>query len=183
MRALGPAHRLTIESQSHLANTLSNLGRFADAERLASTAATEGAKSLGERSLEALTAHDAHAVALLGLRRADDAERILRRQLAILEARKEQGEDVGEGEELTTNVRVHLGMALAALGRRVEAEALLVEGVPRLAPRDAGTKRALRFVADFYEEWNRAEPDPDRAARAAEWRRRLEAFSGPAVAQ
>ena len=122
-------------------------------------------------------------MALLGLRRADDAERILRRQLAILEERKEQGEDVGEGEELTTKVRVHLGMALAALGRRVEAEALLVEGVPRLAPHDAGTRRALRFVADFYEEWNRAQPDPDRAARAAEWRRRLEAFPAPAVAQ
>jgi tetratricopeptide (TPR) repeat protein len=183
MRALGPAHRLTIESQSQLASTLSNLGRFAEAEWLASTAATEAAKSLGERSLEAVTAHDAHAMALLGLRRGGDAERILRRQLAILEARMEQGEDVGEGEELTTNVRVHQGMALAALGRRVEAEALLVEGVLRLALHDAGTRRALRFVADFYEAWNRAQPDPDRAARAAEWRRRLEAFPAPAAAQ
>jgi hypothetical protein len=66
-------------------------------------------------------------------------------------------------------------MALADQGRRAEAEALLLEAIPRLPPRDAKTRRALSFLVDFYEEWNRAQPDAERAARAAEWRRRLEA--------
>jgi len=183
LRALGPAHRSTIESQTHMANTWSHLGRFADAERLAAVAAGEGTKSLGERHLITLGAHDARAVALLGLRRADDAERILRQQLAIFDDRKLKGEDAGEGDPLTAMVRVHLGMALAALGRRPDAEALLLQGVPKLPPRVVATTRALQFLVDFYHEWNRAQPDAARAARAAEWRQRLDASSGPAVAR
>jgi hypothetical protein len=38
--------------------------------------------------------------------------------------------------------------------------------------REARTKRAVRFVADFYAAWNRAQPDPARAARAREWQKR-----------
>jgi tetratricopeptide (TPR) repeat protein len=182
-RVLGPAHRLTVESGGQLANSLSNLGRFADAERLAAAAAKQGAESLGARHLITVAANDAYARALLGLRRAADAEQTLRRQLTILEERKAQGEDAGEGDELTAKVQVHLGMALAALGRRAEAEALLVDGVPRLPQREAGTTRALRFVVDFYDEWNRAQPDAGRAARAVEWRQRLASSPGPAAAR
>jgi hypothetical protein len=64
-------------------------------------------------------------------------------------------------------------MALAQQKRRPEAESLLVENVLKLPPHEARTKRASRFVAEFYAEWNRAEPDPAREARAAEWQRRL----------
>jgi hypothetical protein len=72
-------------------------------------------------------------------------------------------------------------MALADLGRRPEAETLLIQGVPQL-PRVASTKRALQFVVAFYEEWSRAQPDTARAARTAEWRQRLDAWQGPVVA-
>ena len=183
MRALGPAHRQTLESQTRMATTLSSLGRFVDAERLAATAAGESTKSLGERHLITLAAYDARAVALLGLRRAAEAEPILRRQLAILDERKAQGEDVGEGDEQTAMVRVHLGMALAALGRRPEAEALLLQGVPQLPSRVADTTRALEFLVAFYDDWNRAQPDAARAARAVEWRQRLASSPRPVPAR
>jgi hypothetical protein len=68
-------------------------------------------------------------------------------------------------------------MALAALNRRPEAEALLLESVPQLPPKTAATARAIRFVADFYERWNREQPDAARAAHGAEWRQRLDASS------
>jgi tRNA A-37 threonylcarbamoyl transferase component Bud32/tetratricopeptide (TPR) repeat protein len=183
LRVLGPDHARTLESMGLLAGSLSNLGRFAEAEGLAGRAAAGAAKSLGERHLVTLAAEDARACALLGLGRAADAEAILRRQLAILEVKKQKGEDAGEGEARAQAMRVHLGMALAEQGRRAEAEALLIEAIPRLPPRDARTARALRFIVQFYEKWNRAQPDADRVARAAEWRRRLEATPAAGVAR
>jgi tetratricopeptide (TPR) repeat protein/predicted Ser/Thr protein kinase len=174
-RVLGPDHARTLESTSLLAACLSNLGRFDEAERLAGQAVARAGKSLGEGHMVTLGAQDVRATALRGLRRAPEAEAILRRQLGILEEKKQRGEDAGEGDALAQTVRAHLGMALADQGRRVEAEALLLEAIPRLPPRDANTRRAISSLVDLYAQWNRVQPDPERVTRAAEWRRRLEA--------
>lgn len=182
LRVLGSTHPRTLDSMERLAANLSNQGRFAEAERLAATAAAQGAKSLGERHVTTLAAQDTHARALLGLGRAGEAEASLRRLLAILEEKKERGEDAGEGDALVQVVSVHLGMALAAQGRRAEAEPLLLEAIPRLPPREADTQRAIRFLDRIYDEWNRAQPDPARAARAAEWHRRLDSPTGAVAA-
>jgi serine/threonine protein kinase/tetratricopeptide (TPR) repeat protein len=179
LRVLGPRHDRTIYSKTRLAMTLAKLGRFADAERLAAEAAVAGKDSLGEGHQEVLAAHDARACALLGLRRAGEAESVLRRQLTILEAKKARGEEMGETDALADEMRLHLGMALAGLGRRAEAEALLIEAVPKLPSRLADTKRALQFLVHFYEEWERSEPNQGHATRAAEWRQRLPASAAP----
>jgi hypothetical protein len=50
---------------------------------------------------------------------------------------------------------------------------MLLESVARLPTRSANATRPVRFLVDFYERWNRAQPDPARAARAVEWRTRL----------
>ncbi len=173
-RVLGSSHSRTLESTERLGANLSNQGQFTEAERLAATAAAQGAKSLGERHPITLAAQDTRARALMGLHRAGEAESILRRLLAILGEKKERSEDAGEGAALAEGVSVHLGMALAQQGRRAEAEALLLEAIPRLPRREADTLRAIRFLDRLYEDWNRAQPDPDRVTRAAEWRRRLE---------
>ena len=177
-RALGAAHERTISSTERLANTLSTMNRFAEAERLAATAVARATESLGERRVTTLAGQDTLSVALIGLKRADEAEPILRRQLAILDEKKKKGEDAGEGDALSARVRVHLGMALASLGRRADAEALLVDAIPQLPPKTADTARAVRFLVGFYDEWNRSQPDAARSARASEWRRRLESLSG-----
>jgi tetratricopeptide (TPR) repeat protein/predicted Ser/Thr protein kinase len=175
---LGPDHVRTLETMERLAANLSNQGRFAEAERLASAAAAHGAKIFGEGHPLTLAAQDTRARAILGLRRPAEAEAILRRQLTVLGEKKDRAADAGEGDALGRALRLHLGMALAEQGRRSEAEALLLEAIPGLQPREADTTRALRFLVHFYEEWNRATPDPDRISRAAEWRRRLEAAPG-----
>jgi eukaryotic-like serine/threonine-protein kinase len=177
-RVLGAAHERTIHSTERLASTLTNMGRFAEAERLAATAVTRATESLGERRVTTLAAQDTRSVALIGLRRADEAEPIIRRQLDILAEKKTKGEDAGEGDELSAKLRVHLGMALASLGRRTEAEPLLVEAIPQLAPKTADSTRAVRFLVGFYDDWNRSQPDAARSARASDWRRRLESSSG-----
>jgi tetratricopeptide (TPR) repeat protein len=174
-RVLGPSHARTLLSQDRLAATLSNLGRFSEAERLAAAAVAQSSESLGERHPSTLEAQDTRARALLGLRRAAEAESILRRQLAILGDKQAGGEDAGEGDALAHEMRFHLGMTLAELGRRSEAEALLLESIPKLPSRTAEKTRALRFLVRFYEEWDRAEPNQGYAGRAAEWQQSLAA--------
>ena len=173
MRALGPDHVRTLQSMVGLAATLVNLGRYAEAQRLAADAGARAAATLGATHLDTVAAQGTRARALAGLGRVVDAESLLRRQLAILADKKTKGQDVGEGDALTHTLRVQLGMTLAALHRLPEAEAILLESVPQLPDRSADATRAVRFVVDFYERWNRAQPDPARAARAAEWRKRL----------
>jgi len=182
-RVLGVDHQRTIDAMERLAATLSNVGRFGEAERLAATAAARAEKSLGERHPTTLAAYDTYARALLGLKRPGEAEKVLRRQLTILKEKKERGEDAGEGAALAEVLGLHLGMTLAAQGRRPEAEELLVDAIPKLPPREADTTRALGFLVRFYEEWNRAQPDAARITRAAEWRRRLEASPGAVPAR
>jgi tetratricopeptide (TPR) repeat protein len=181
-RVLGPGHARTLQSQRCLAASLASQGKNAEAERVAAAGAAEAAQALGERDLDTLSLQDTRALALVGLRRAAEAEKLLLRILAALDARKANGEDIGEGDSYAVDSRVHLGMALAQLGRRPEAEALLVENVSKLPPREARSRRAVRFVADFYSDWSRVEPDPARAARAADWKQRL-ASSAPAAAR
>jgi eukaryotic-like serine/threonine-protein kinase len=172
-RALGPDHVRTLQSSTGLAATLVNLGRSAEAERLAAATATRAAATLGATHVDTVAAQGTRARALAGLGRVVEAESLLRRQLAILADKKTKGEDIGEGDALAHTLRVELGMTLAALRRLPEAEAILLESVPQLPARSADATRAVRFLVDFYERWNRAEPDPARAARAAEWRTRL----------
>ena len=178
LRALGPDHERTLNSQQALAATLVNLGRHAEAERFASEAATRGAATLGDKHMATLSAQVTRARALEGLGRTAEAETLLRQQLSILADKKAKGEDIGEGDALTHEARVWLAMALASLGRWSEAEVLLLDAVPHLPPHHADTMRATRFVADFYDRWNRAQPDPVRVAHAAEWRQRVASGEG-----
>jgi hypothetical protein len=140
---------------------------------MAESAATRAAATLGATHLDTMSAHGTRARALAGLGRLAEAESLLRRQVTILADKKVKGDDIGEGDALTHELRVQLGMTLAALQRRPEAEAILLESVPRLPPRSAQANRAVRFVVAFYDQWNRAQPDPARLARADEWRKRL----------
>jgi tetratricopeptide (TPR) repeat protein len=174
-RGLGARHVQTLHSMERLASTLANRERFGEAERLAAAAATASEEVLGPDAPSTLHAQDTRARALVGLGRAEQAEALLRRQLELLQAKKARGDDLGEADDVARDMRVHLGMALAAQGRRTEAEALLLEALPGLPAREAGTARAIRFLLRLYEDWNRTAPDPGRSARAAEWRGRLAA--------
>ncbi len=173
-RALGAKHRLTLDSQQRLAVTLSTLKRFPEAHRLAEAATTVAEDVLGEAHLVTLLANDALAQARLGLGRAAEAEALMRRQLQVLDDKARRGDDAGETREVAPMARVRLGMALAAQGRRAEAEPLLVDSVPALREDIASTREAVAFVAKFYEDWHRQQPDAARAERAADWRRRLQ---------
>jgi serine/threonine protein kinase/tetratricopeptide (TPR) repeat protein len=79
-----------------------------------------------------------------------------------------------------------LGACLAAQGRFAEAEPLLLEGRDGIegisgAPADALDRAAARLQS-LYEAWHAAEPGAGYDAKAAEWRTRLHASSGPSEA-
>ena len=53
-------------------------------------------------------------------------------------------------------VSAHLGMTLAALGERAEAEKLLVDSIPRLTAGEAETNRIIGVLVDLYDDSRRA---------------------------
>jgi hypothetical protein len=105
-------------------------------------------------------------VILLEQGRAEQAEDLFRRLHEIVE--REHPDD----EYTRAVASAHLGMALAALGERAEAEALLVASIPRLTAGEAETNLIIGVLVDLYDDWHLAEPDVGYDARAAEWRQR-----------
>src|SRR5207253_9663344 len=77
---------------------------------------------------------------LLPTRRSSDLAALLGNQLTILADKKAKNEDIGEGAALTVELRVQQGMTLAALGRRAEAETMLLDSVPQLPARTAASR-------------------------------------------
>jgi non-specific serine/threonine protein kinase/serine/threonine-protein kinase len=168
-KALGERHGRTLYSRERLALALAARGRFTEAEALARSAAAYCVETLGAEHPDCLSAHDTWSSALLGLGRAADAERVLRRQLAIVDQLKAQGEDGGEHAATLPSLRVHLGLALGALGRHGEGEPILLEGAAGLSETGAPTRLAWLQVADFYSAWNQREPSERARAEAAAW--------------
>ncbi len=67
----------------------------------------------------------------------------------------------------------HLGLVLASLGKRDQAEALWNEVASGLSPGYAETVSILQAVAGFFEQWEQEHPGQGYGARAVQWRSRL----------
>jgi len=174
LKVLGPAHQRTLHSEERLAAVLERRGRYADAERRASAALTVAQAKLGDDHPVTLDLRNTHALALLGLGGPARAEALLRQALAAIAAREARGEDAGDAEGAKQDASLYLGMALAAQDRFADAEAALVTGTSGEPRVGAEARRAAAYMARFYHDWQRARPDPSRAAKAAEWQARLD---------
>jgi hypothetical protein len=97
--------------------------------------------------------------------------------LASIAAREARGEDAGDVAGIKQDVSLYLGMALAAQGRFADAEPPLAEGMSGEPRVGAEAQRAAAFMARFYDDWQRAQPDPSRAANAAEWKAKLDGLT------
>lgn len=181
LKVLGPAHPRTLHSEERLAAVLERRGRFADAARRASAALEVAKVELGDDHPVIIALRNTHALALVGLGQPARAESLLRQLLATIAAREARGEDAGEVAGIKQNVSLHLGMALAAQDRFADAEPPLVEGMSGEPRVGAEAQRAAAFMVHFYEEWQRAQPEPSRAATAAEWRARLDELTTAAA--
>jgi hypothetical protein len=119
------------------------------------------------------------ALTLIGLGQPARSESVLRQSLAVIAAREARGEDAGDAEVVKQDASLYLGMALAAQGRFADGEAALVEGTSGEPRVGAEAQRAVAFMVRFYDDWQRAQPDPSRAAKAAEWKVKLGEVAAP----
>lgn len=128
-------------------------------------------RTQGPNNRLTIEARDVLGTILLEQGRAEEAEDLFRRLHENVE--REHPDD----EFTRAVVSAHLGMALAALGERAEAEALLVDSIPRLTAGEAETDRIIGVLVDLYDDWHRAAPGRGYDARAREWRKRAESGS------
>jgi len=163
---------MTLLSMVQLAFVRGRLGRLEQAESMATHVVEAAERTQGPSSPLTIEAKDALGTILLEQGRAGEAADLFRRLCEIAE--REQPDD----EYARAVVSAHLGMALAALGEREEAEALLVDSIPRLTAGEAETDLMIETLVDLYDEWNLAEPERGYDARAREWRQRA-ASGGP----
>jgi tetratricopeptide (TPR) repeat protein/tRNA A-37 threonylcarbamoyl transferase component Bud32 len=180
LKALGPAHQRTLHSEERLAAVLERRGRFADAERRSAAALEVAQAKLGDDHPVTLGLRTTHALALLGLGRPTQAEALLRQALAAIATREARGEDAGDTEGLKEDTTLYLGMALAAQDRFADAESPLVAGMSSASRVGAEARRATAVMARFYSDWQQAQPDPSRAAKAADWKAKLAELTTPA---
>jgi serine/threonine protein kinase len=173
LKVLGPAHPRTLHSEERLAAVLERRGQFADAVRRASAALEVAQAKLGDDHPVTLALRNTHALALVGLGQPARAEALLRQLLEAIAAREARGEVAGDAEGVKQDASLYLGMALAAQRRFADAEPTLVEGTSGKPRVGAEAQRATAFMARFYDDWQRAQPDPSRAAKAAEWKAKL----------
>src|SRR5262249_19130016 len=136
MRASGPDHPLTLAAMGNLANVYMMSGRAEEALALHLKTLNVERRVLGPGHVEAaLTASNA-VESLLWLRRFAEAEPLAR------EAFGGKGAGSGADHPSTVEAMTDLGVVLACLERRDEAEKLLDEAL-ELRPRLAGTGRPV----------------------------------------
>jgi tetratricopeptide (TPR) repeat protein len=149
----GVVNLLAAAAKSNLAAALVDLGQFEEAEALASEARSWCISELGETHMGAIESARRQGLALLGLRRAEEAERILRDALRLVEDLN------GFQRYRVARIQSTLGECLVHLGRFDEAEPLLLESVDVMVAEKGEEFRETRLcrqrVAALYEAWGR----------------------------
>jgi eukaryotic-like serine/threonine-protein kinase len=120
--------------------------------------------------------------------RAREAERLLRAAMAA-SAGQPATRDIAETRSWLGGAMVTVAVAdpeldrTARLDKFTEAEPLLLEGHQGLQENQSANDRqqrdALTRLVRLYEAWDELAPNTGRAARAADWKRRLAAFDTP----
>lgn len=121
----GPEDEATLTAQNHLANVYSNLGRFADAERLHRSNFEARRRTLGEQHRRTLASGSNLGVNLYRGNRTLEAITVLRDVVEV------SGRALGADHEDTVLGKQHLATAYSNLARHAEAEPLLREALVR----------------------------------------------------
>ncbi|MCC6669431.1 MAG: serine/threonine protein kinase [Planctomycetes bacterium] len=173
LKVFGPQHPNSAVARSKYADVLAKLGRKDEARRELVEAIAVRKAAMGEKH----PAYSGDAVTLTGLLL--DAGQTREAETLAREAVDVRSAAYGADDRRTARARLELGRCLAQAQRYAEAEPVLLESHARLvATAPAGHKEirtAERYLAECYKEWNAAEPDGARAAKADEWQRKAEA--------
>ena len=173
LRVFGPRHPNSASAHTSLGRTLVLLGQPEPAEREFAAAVAICKASLGPQN----PGFCDHALQLARLLadgdRADEAEAVLRDTVAVLTKAS------GEQDRRTALHSVELGHSLALQERFAEAEPLLLGGhatlVLKSSAAHADVRRAERYLAACYADWQRVSPSAERAEQAAAWQAKVAA--------
>jgi len=172
-RVFGSRHPNTANAHASCGQTLWKLERldeaathFAEAVAIRKAASGDGVPTFAGDALYL-------ARVLLDDGRADAAETVLREVEVVY------GKVRGPSSRAVALAQVELGRVRAMQQRFEEAETLFDRSVPVLVGLlpvgREDVERAERYCADFYAAWQQVAPAPARAAKAAEWRAKVDA--------
>ncbi len=172
-KARGDDHPDSLLYMSNLGFVLGTLGQMSKAEELSRDALERRRAKLGGDDPDTLQSAHNLGVILLEMKRPAEAEPLLRAAMSGREHR------FGTDSSPALGSRKELVRALIALGHFEQAEALLLETERRVADPKSGSVRAhtatVQRLIDLYNLWELTEPSKGHAARAAEWRAKLDA--------
>ncbi len=175
-KLLGEEHMWVAHSVWILAPILENQGNYAEAEQFARQALALDLKKYGEGDPNVGLCLNTLAHILENQSRYEEAEAAARECLRIFDAKGTAG--VPYVQFQATGV---LGAALVGLERFAEADPLLLaahEGLKDRTDVSPNHKREpAEWLVKLYESWDAAEPGKGYAAKAAEWRGKLDETS------
>jgi tetratricopeptide (TPR) repeat protein/tRNA A-37 threonylcarbamoyl transferase component Bud32 len=174
-RVSGAEHPETLIALNALGRLEEQQGKLAEAEAVDREAMEKFRKVQGTNNPNTLASIANLASLLLTAGKPAEADPLCREALASLEQK------FGKDDYRTASVRLSLGMSLADLHHFAEAEKELMEAEQVLATaQGVSAKRrreGLDALAKLYDSWQQAEPGQGHDLKAAEWKKKLEAFS------
>ncbi len=166
-RVLGVDHPNTLDLLTNLGFLLMKRGKLQEGERILRDTSERSVRVHGSRHPDTLSTKRSLGRVLRKLNRLEESEQLLSQVLDLV--RQTQ---VSQHWSLGVYVG-ELGHARLALGRWQESVELLEESHATLSAALGESHERTRAVGallgEAYTQWNKAEPNPERAEKAAEW--------------
>ncbi|MBS0197192.1 MAG: serine/threonine protein kinase [Planctomycetes bacterium] len=172
-RVLGPAHPETLIYLHNLAGLAIDQKKPAEAEQLYRQVVQTGTPAVGAEHPTVLSATRRLGGILIEQKRYVEAVELL--SAAEPAARKAY---IGSSERNLAPLLRNLGSARAQINQFAGAESNLLEAhaifVKTLGETHKDTRGCVQALADFYSQWDKAEPGKGHDVKAAEWRAKAE---------
>ena len=175
-RAIGEDNPDTVASMNALGELLVHRGKLAEAEPLLreSLAKSRSERGDGDFLTQVFVSHLSDL--LLAQGKYAEAVQLISPNVAL--ARKAFA---GANGDRLGALLMHLGKADLGLGQFAAAQPVLLEGAAIVikldGPKDPYSRECAQAVIDLYTAWNAKEPGKGYDARAAEWKKKLDAMT------
>ena len=180
-RVLGEEHPDTLASVNFLGGLLLEQGNLNEAEPYLRAALEKSRRVNGEEHVTTLSSVTSLGALLTAKGKYAEARTLL----APFEAPARKTFSSGKPKRLASFL-MNLGKARAALGEFAAAETDLLEAqssfIKSPVSRPADIRECTKAIVDLYTAWNTAEPGKGYAAKADDWKRKLDALATPVPA-
>ncbi len=178
---LGEEHPYTLVSILNLGGLLLDQGKLNEAEPYLREALEKSRRVNGEQHATTLTAINKMGALLVAQGKHGEAKKLL----APYEVSTRKTFAAGEPYRIASFL-MNLGKARTGLGEYAAAETDLLEAQPIFVrsrgSRPVDTRDCTQAIVDLYVAWNHTEPGKGYDAKAADWKRKLDALAAQAPA-